>query len=113
MDGTSLVMFIIPIVMAFAFSFGGIFSDPSETDPVNMAGFLCSLVGAICWLISAFTWAMLATMEALVWISWLWFGLFFVLISVTVYRGFSILRESVAKRKQPDMLEIRQREPGE
>lgn len=110
MDATTLVMFMIPIIMALAFSFAGLFSEPSETDPVNFASFSSSLIAMICWLISAFIWPMLATMEAMVWIGWLWFGLFFVFAGITLWRGFNILRISVLKSKSEVSLEIRERE---
>jgi hypothetical protein len=114
MDGVSLVMFIIPIVMALAFSFASIFGEPSDTDPVNLAGFLSSVIATICWFISALTWVGFATMEVLMWVGWLWFGLFWVFLPITLVRGFQMLKASVSlKPNKMHPLELREREQEE
>lgn len=114
MDGVSLVMFIIPIVMALAFSFASIFGEPSESDPANLAGFLSSVIAMLCWFISALTWVGLATMEVLMWVGWLWFGLFWVFLPIAFWRGFQMLKASVSmKPNKQHPLEIRERESEE
>lgn len=111
MDAMSLVMFIIPIVCAIAFTFASIFSETTPDDPSNSTGFICSMIATFCWMITSLTWVGLATMEVFQSIGWLWWGLFLFFSVYTVIRGLGMLGISV--RPPKEQLVLRERDEDE
>lgn len=105
MDSITLVMFILPALIAIIFTMLAIMGLDVKKKQHSLVDLMSNLIASISWFIFGLVWPAVATDDLFLSISWLWFGFGTIFAVFTFYIGMRMIG-AIFETKTKSILQI-------
>ena len=113
MDGISIIMFVVPLMLGVLFSILTLVpkgrDKPNTIFTGSLVTFFSSMLASICWFIFGLTWPAVATDVLFVSVAWLWFAVGIIFTVFTLVAAFKLVT-AYFDNKKPKRLRMTESE---